>query len=135
MFSNKNLAYILTALEAIEKIILYTSDFQDPEDFYEANDQLNFNGTYNLLLTIGEETRKIEARLKKDFSEIPWHRIKGLRNYLAHDYRGTDPEIIFDITKNYLPGLKTVLIKMVDLLSIDADKLNSIPIKPVLQAH
>ena len=49
MYNKLNLAYILISLEAIEKIFLYTKEFKDPEVFLWANDQLNFNATYNLL--------------------------------------------------------------------------------------
>ncbi len=76
MFSDKNLAYVLTILEAIEKIVLYTKSFESPEEFYEANDQLNFNATYNLLIVIGEESKKIDPALKKSFPETPWVKIK-----------------------------------------------------------
>jgi uncharacterized protein YutE (UPF0331/DUF86 family) len=33
-----------------------------------------------------------------------------MRNVLAHDYRGIDPEIVFDVVKNELPKLKSILI-------------------------
>lgn len=43
MFDSKNVLYILTMLEAIEKIFIYSADFEDEEKFYLANKQLNFN--------------------------------------------------------------------------------------------
>jgi len=57
MFDSKNILYILTMLESIEKIFIYSSDFEDEEKFYFANKQLNFNATANLLISIGEENR------------------------------------------------------------------------------
>lgn len=119
MYSDKNLAYILTILESIEKVNIYTDLFEDPEAFYEANDQLNFNATYNLLIVIGEESKKIEALLKKEFSTIPWRKIAGLRNHLVHEYRGTDPAILFDIVRKYLPPLKIALIGMLSKIEYD----------------
>jgi hypothetical protein len=53
MHDEKNLVYVLTILEAIEKIKIYSSDFENPDDFLWANQQLNFNGTVNLLIAIG----------------------------------------------------------------------------------
>ncbi len=130
MFSDKNLAYILTTLEAIEKINLYTKDFNDPEVFYEANDQLNFNATYNLLIVVGEESKKIESELRKLFPLIPWSKIAALRNYLVHEYRGTDPSILFDIIKKYLPVLKSVLIEMLAEVDFDKDQFQKIISSP-----
>ena len=64
MFSSKNLTYILTILEAIEKIFYYSKEFKDEEEFYFANKQLNFNASVNLLIAIGEENKKIDKELK-----------------------------------------------------------------------
>jgi uncharacterized protein with HEPN domain len=64
MFESKNMLYILTMLEAIEKVFIYSSDFVDEEEFYDANRQLNFNATVNLLIAIGEENKKIDTIIK-----------------------------------------------------------------------
>lgn len=121
MFRSKNLAHILTSLESIEKIFLYTSDFPDHDSFFWANNQLNYNATFNLLLVIGEETKKVETGLKAAFPNIQWNHIAGLRNHLAHNYRGADPEILFDVIKSNLPELKIVLIKMLSLVEYEKD--------------
>ena len=68
MFESKNMLYILTMLEAIEKVFIYSSDFVDEQEFYDANRQLNFNATVNLLIAIGEENKKIDKDLKNEFS-------------------------------------------------------------------
>lgn len=119
MFKSKNLAHILTTLESIEKIFIYTKSFDDHEQFFWSDNQLNYNATFNLLLVIGEETKKLEPGLKELFKDIPWLEIAGLRNHLAHNYRGTDPEVLFRILKDHLPPLKTVLIKMLSLIELE----------------
>ena len=40
----------------------------------------------------------------------------SMRNILAHDYRGVDPEIVFDVIHNKLPELKDALIRIIKLL-------------------
>ena len=112
MYEKKNFTYILTILEAIEKIYLYTKDFKEADEFYQANDQMNFNACQILLLVIGEESKKINQDLKNEHESIPWHLIAILRNRIAHDYRSIDPNISFDIIENYLPALKDELVKM-----------------------
>ena len=123
MYSKDNLVYILTMLEAIEKIFIYSNEFNSAHDFFKANDQLNYNGSNNLLLVIGEESKKLDINLKSEFTEIPWPLIAQLRNRLAHDYRGLDPEVIFNIIQGYLPDLKKALILMIDRLAIDRERL------------
>ncbi len=39
MYSDTNLIYIFTVLEAIEKINIYTQEFNNDETFYHANNQ------------------------------------------------------------------------------------------------
>ena len=125
MYSDKNLIYILTILEAIEKLQIYTGKFSNAHDFWLADDQLNFNASSNLLLAIGEETKKIDEKLKEEFADIQWQAIKELRNRLAHDYRGSDPDILWQIIQTELNPLREVLIKMIDLIEYDKKMLLS----------
>ena len=112
MFDSKNLTYILTMLEAIEKIKLYTKEFNNEESFYFANKQLNFNAVVNLLIVCGEENKKIDKRLKTS-KEINWQNVSVMRDKISHDYRGIDESIVWDIVQNYLPKLKKALIEMI----------------------
>ncbi len=63
-------------------------------------------------MAIGEESKKINDVLKDNFSFVEWDRIAGIRNRIAHDYRGIDAEIVFHIIKNELSVLIEVMIKM-----------------------
>lgn len=125
MFSEKNLIYILTSLEVIEKIIIYTKDFKNAHDFWLENNQMNFNASSNLLLVIGEETQKIDTKLKLKFNQIQWQAIADLRNRLAHDYRGADPDILWQIITKELYLLKEVLIKMLGDIQFEKKLLYS----------
>jgi uncharacterized protein with HEPN domain len=110
MFEKTSLLYICTTLEAIEKIEIYSGSFQNGQELREANDQMNFNAISRLLLAIGEETKKIEEPLLNLQPQINWISIVGLRNRMAHDYRGIDADIIFDIVKVELLPLKNALL-------------------------
>jgi uncharacterized protein with HEPN domain len=110
MYKQQNLLYILTILECIEKAFLYTKDFQTSQELFEYEDQLNLNAVATMVLAIGEESKKIEDQIKKDYAQIPWAAIAGIRNRMAHDYRGIDASVVFDIVKISLAPLKTVLI-------------------------
>jgi uncharacterized protein with HEPN domain len=49
-------------------------------------------------------------RLDVDFIEannqIEWHKIRGFRNLIAHDYFGIDIEEVWDIIQNKISELK-----------------------------
>jgi len=64
MFDSSNMLHILTILEAIEKVMIYADGFEDEEELYRFNKQLNFNAIVNLLIAIGEENKKIDEGLK-----------------------------------------------------------------------
>lgn len=117
--------YVLTALEASEKIFVYTASYTNSADLYQDNDQMGFNAVCHLLLTIGEETRKIDIRLKEEIGLINWEQITGMRNRLAHDYRGIDRDLVFAIVKTDLPILQQALLKMLKLLSPDISTLQT----------
>ncbi len=53
---------------------------------------------------------------------IEWQNIADMRNILAHDYKGIDPEILFDVVTNELPILKTALLRIIKSLPSDAIK-------------
>jgi uncharacterized protein with HEPN domain len=110
-------------LECIEKIFLYSSGFDNVEDFIWANDQQNYNASWGLLLAVGEESKRLDAGLKNEHQQIPWRNIAGMRNFLAHDYRdyrGIDYDLVYEVLHVNLPDLKEVLIAVVN--KVDYDK-------------
>lgn len=124
-YSEKNILYLLTILECIEKIHVYTKNYSNAKDLLSANDQQPFNAASHLLLVIGEETGKLELNLKEEIAFIAWEQIVGLRNRLAHDYRGTDADIVFQICRYELPPLKEACKSMLDLLDLNKSDLHS----------
>ena len=124
MYDEKNFVYVLTILEAIEKIKIYSSEFANADDFLWANQQLNFNGTVNLLIAIGEESKKIDPKLKKKFPNIEWKDIAGIRDKLSHDYRGIDPNIVWNVIQTRLDYLKETLIQMLEEINYDKEILD-----------
>lgn len=100
---NNDLLYLLSLIESLEKIMLYSKDSKTLESFFDYNDQINFNATLALLLHIGETVGKLSDDLLDKNPEIPWEKMRGLRHRIAHDYISLDIVIIFDVVKNKLP--------------------------------
>ncbi|MFA5820039.1 MAG: HepT-like ribonuclease domain-containing protein [Bacteroidales bacterium] len=91
-------------IEAIDRIIEYTSGFNSADDF--NNDYRNFDATMMNFVVIGEMVEKISDDFKKKHSSIEWIKIKGFRNIVAHDYFGIDAEEVWQIIKDKIPKLK-----------------------------
>jgi len=47
----------------------------------------------------------------EEHGEIPWHRIKTIRNVLIHEYFGVNLKIVWDTCHSNLPQLKSFLQK------------------------
>ncbi len=121
--SDKNILYLLTVLECIEKLSIYAEGYNSSDEFFAAETQQPFNASCHLLLAIGEEVKKIPDSMKDEFSFIKWEEISGLRNRIAHDYRGIDPEVVYKIITNELEILKKAILSMVKLLNIKNEDL------------
>ena len=52
---------------------------------------------------IGEASKNITPEIKDKYPEIPWKKMYGLRNLIAHEYFGIDYEMIWEISKKNLP--------------------------------
>jgi uncharacterized protein with HEPN domain len=92
-------------LEAIDRIIEYTSGIKSADDF--NNDYRNFDATMMNFVIIGEMIDKISDEFKKKHPEIEWIKIKGFRNIVAHDYFGIDAEEVWQIIKTKIPTLQS----------------------------
>ena len=55
---------------------------------------------------IGEATAKLDASFKEKHSHIPWHKMRGLRNVVAHMYWEVDYDIIWQVVTVEIPVLK-----------------------------
>jgi uncharacterized protein with HEPN domain len=68
------------------------------------------------LLSVGEAIKNIDKqtdrKLLPDYASIPWKDIMGMRDKIAHHYFEIDAEAIFDILRNDLPLLLSVVRQM-----------------------
>ena len=99
-------------LEAIDRILEYTSSINTADDF--NNDYRNFDATMMNFVVIGEMIDKISDEFKKKHPEIEWIKIKGFRNLVAHDYFGIDAEEVWQIIKTKIPTLKSDIKLLLD---------------------
>jgi uncharacterized protein with HEPN domain len=60
-------------------------------------------------VVIGEAVLRLEPSFIETNIAIEWHKIKGFRNLIAHDYFGIDTEEVWDIVTNKIPDLKAFI--------------------------
>lgn len=66
------------------------------------------------LEVIGEATKNISEKMRRDNPEIPWKLIAGTRDKLIHDYMGVDTFLVFDIYERYLPDLENQVKRLLE---------------------
>jgi len=102
--SRKDYHCLLNMIDAIGKIIQYSSGFDSGDDFLEANQA--FDASLMNFIVIGEMVEKLSDELiDATGNEIDWLKIKGFRNILAHNYFGVNAEEVWQIIHNSLPKL------------------------------
>lgn len=86
-------------LESAHKIIDYTTG-QSFEDFIK--DGKTVDAVVRNFEIIGEAANRLPEEFKERFSNIDWHRIRGFRNRIVHDYFGIDYSIVWVIKETFL---------------------------------
>ena len=77
---------------------------------------------------IGEASKSLPLELKNKYPEIPWKKMYGLRNLIAHEYFGIDHEMIWEIAKNNLPQNAIDLRK---IINAEKRKGNNSKLQPI----
>lgn len=89
-------------LESCHKILAYTEN-QSYTDF--INDTKTIDAVIRNFEIIGEAANRLPEDFKEQHSTIDWHRIRGFRNRIVHDYMGIDLDIVWEIRNTYLQTL------------------------------
>ncbi len=63
--------------------------------------------------TIGEAARAIPLEIQKQFTDVPWGKMQGIRNVLVHEYFRLDEEILWEASQEDIPPLIAVLEKII----------------------
>ncbi|WP_413913573.1 DUF86 domain-containing protein [Candidatus Skiveiella danica] len=69
-----------------------------------------------LFINLGEAAFRVGEVRAGAMPDIPWRRIIGLRNLLAHGYEQVAHEVLFKTIAEDLPALESALVRWVDRL-------------------
>ncbi len=101
--------YILDILEHIAKIEKYTKGMKFSE--FKKKDYMQDAVLRNIEI-IGEATVCLPKKLTNKYPDIPWSKMRGMRNLLIHEYFGVDVNITWKTVKESLPKLKPMIEKV-----------------------
>ena len=77
-------------------------------------DRKTSDAVLNNLVVIGEAASRLSDEARSQAPEIPWSKVVGLRNLLAHEYFRIDLEVISSIIEGPLEALRVAVDRLLD---------------------
>ena len=124
--SNHKEKMILSTLEdikhSLELIVSRCESIKSADDFLKDDIGLERLDSVSMrLIAVGEGFKNIdklsENNLLKNYPNIPWKQVKGIRDVLLHHYFDLDAETIFDICQNSLEELLNTTMQIINDIS------------------
>lgn len=94
---------ILDAIAAIERFTIGVNF----TNF--ANNQEKIFAVEKAIEIIGEAAKNVPESITKDYPQVPWQQIAGMRDKLAHQYWRTDVAVIWRTIEQDIPLLKEMI--------------------------
>ena len=107
----KNQKIIQKIINYIDAILKYTIDV-DYANF--RNNSMMVEACVFNLSQIGELVNKLDKEYALKYHEIPWFKMRGLRNRIVHDYEGVNLNLIWEIIDADIKILKEQIMKLID---------------------
>lgn len=99
-----------TYLDHIVKCIEEIGVFMRQPASNQEMEHMRYFAVLRVLQIMAESTTKLSETAKLAMPDIEWHRIRGFRNVLVHDYLGDiDPEVIASVIAQELPMLQAAI--------------------------
>ena len=98
-----NTDYINDILNSINEIEEFTKNM-DFDAFFK--DSKTRHAVVRCLEILGEAAKNITQELKDKNPEIPWKKMAGTRDILAHEYFGIDMKKVWEVKEKEFPALK-----------------------------
>jgi len=95
--------YLQDIWESILAIEEYTHELS--EDAFYSDRQVQ-DAVIRRLEIIGEAVKNIDEDFRNKYPQIPWKKIAGMRDIIAHEYFGVRLDRIWDTVRKDLPDLK-----------------------------
>jgi uncharacterized protein with HEPN domain len=99
-------SFLLDMLQAAKQIREYTSWLQEIDFLNSRRDQ---NAVLLQCTVPGEAAKRVSSEFRNTHPEIPWRKIVGFRNVVAHDYFQIDAHRAWKIASRDIPALINTL--------------------------
>ena len=102
MSERKDVDLIQDIAESMSRIISYTRNMEYDEF---KKDKKTQDAVIRNIGIMGEATKALSEKVRKDNANIPWKNVAGTRDKLIHNYFGVNIDIIWNIVQDEIPSL------------------------------
>ena len=95
-------------INAIDRIQRYTANLSF-EKFIE--DDMVYYAVVKNIEIIGEAANMLTVEFQNNHAETPWKMIKGMRNYIVHEYFQIDNNVVWSVITQNLSDLEIQISK------------------------
>ena len=95
-------------LAAAERVIRYTSD--KSFDDLKADDMMYYAVVKNIEI-IGEAANLLSPEFIASHPNTPWKQVRGMRNYIVHEYFQIDDVVVWGVVTADIPILRSQIIE------------------------
>ena len=94
----------------------FGNDYQVYLNDLDYQDSVKMN-----LFQIGEITNKLSDEFRESVDYIPWHKIYGMRNVIAHGYVELKEETVWNTIQNDIPAIEQKIKLILTESGVDVD--------------
>ena len=110
-------------IAAIDRIVRYTSG-KSYNDL--VSDDMMYYAVVKNIEIIGEAANMLTQEFQQSHPDTPWKMVKGMRNYIVHEYFQIDDIVVWDVVKNNIPELREQVIRYLTTTNWDEWESQSI---------
>jgi uncharacterized protein with HEPN domain len=117
--SSENLPIVLHTLDqielAIDRLQERTKNVHTADDFLSTPGGMEkLDAACMVLIAIGESIKNLdkvsEGKLLPTYPSIPWKKVMGIRDIMAHHYFEVDADVVFEVIVKELDPLKKAIL-------------------------
>ena len=100
-------------LKDIFAAMVATQEFIEGIDFETfASDDKTASAVLRKLEIIGEATKNVPEEIRREYPQVPWRQMAGMRDRLIHSYFEVDYLLVWETVKSQIPLLQPVIVQI-----------------------
>jgi uncharacterized protein with HEPN domain len=108
--------YLLDILEAIDHARRFAEDVTFEELEGDHRTQFALQRAFEI---IGEATKQVDDSIRERYPDVPWRKMAGMRDVIAHKYFSVKLEVVWDTIYEEFPQIRPRLREILDEISDD----------------